>query len=222
MDNIVNYTFPSKMGLLLSTEPHPNGNMLGATSQYIFLTSDLLFGLSLEMRVPYFMGISACEKPLGAYFRGPDSTDNTSVDDYLEICLLPLAAQRCLSNARRSLGFIDVNFPKVSFSQFMFRFQGFWQHMKISAGACVWPLGRVIWAVSIVMAARQPFSNQDSWIESHLMILLKERRGWHSFIGDLAVSYWRKKKGNMTTAQIMADYCKIPDHPLVRAWEPYK
>lgn len=202
-------------GYLLSTENYPNGNMVGYTSQLIFLTPRSMMNQAL------MLGLQDCGAGSGVVTRHPGKIENTSVDDYLALaCVYPFA-NIVLSKAHRNFGFIDLNFPQVSVNSFMFRFQGFWQHLKVCAKAVVGPLGRAIWAISIVLAARKPFDNIDSWVESHLMVLAKERYGYNSFIGDLAVKYWRKKKGNVKTSDLYAKYIGVTDHPLVWAWKPY-
>lgn len=214
------YVFPAPSGKLLSTQTFPNGNMVNYTSQLIFLASHSSEILSSEDLICFWRGLSQCGAYGSTISRYPNTKENTSVDDYLAAACNEVVAARMLSIARWHFGFLDLNYPKVSFSQFMFRFQGFWQHMKISARAFVGPLGRLIWAINLVIAAQKPFSFQDNWIESHLMVLVKERRNFWCPICDLAIRYWRKKK-TKTTADIMASYIGTAEHPLVYAWRKY-
>lgn len=222
VDNLEKYTFPcgtfaSGAASLLSTQTFLNGNVTNATSQLLLLVPHLPF----FQWILYSRGIQMCEKLPGVYSRQPLSNDNTSVDDYLAIGCDKDCANRILTSARSNLGFVDIhNSRPRNWAQFIFRFQGLWQHLKVSADESVGPIGRLIWAVSIVMAAKQPFTNQDSWSQSHMMIIVKERRGFKSFICDLAIKYWRKKK-TMTTSDMMAAYIGDPDHPLVQAWRIY-
>lgn len=214
--NLTPYTFLTPNGKMISTTTTWTGNMVYSTAMLIFLTADDATFNNME----YIAGLMDCEKGhIGAFSRNPFTPDNTSVDDYLAACSLPQFA--ATTYARSWFGFIGVTDGIGPRSQWLMRFQGFWQHMKISAGITVWPLGRFMWALSIWLAARQPLSNQDSWIQSHMMLLTKERAGWQSWIGDFAIRYWWKRKGSATTAEIMADYLKIPDHPLVLLWEKY-
>lgn len=213
--NLEKYSFPvTNGGLLLSTEPFPNGNMLGATAQLSFLLGD-------KIPIAYFIGMDYCERTPGTFSRYPNTLEDTSVDDYLSLACSKAYANDIYSLALERFGFITVFWPVTTYNQWILRFQGFWQHTKISAGVKVGPLGRLIWALSIILAAKKPMNNQDSWMQSHLMVLVKERRGWKSWIGDLAVSYWRKKKV-MTTSEIAAEYIGVKDHPLVEAWKGYQ
>lgn len=217
--NLRDYSFQTHSGgLVLSTQKVPNGNMVGATGQFITLMP-FLGGIEL-----YVQGLMDCEKLPGVFSRDQKYLYNTSIDDYLEATSIPHIAARCLDTAIYHYGFLDLFYPKVSFEQWVLRFQGFWQHMKISAGRFVGPIGRIMWAASIVIAAHKDFNDQDSWIQSHLMIIVKERSNMKSLICTLAARYWRKHKGTMTTSQIMADYVGLDcyDHPLIEAWKPYK
>lgn len=224
LTNLDKYSFPTKSGgLLLSSQTVPNLNMLNYTAQLLFLAKN--DDLTPEQKFQYFAGIIDCEKPEGMFYRSPTNSDDTSVDDYLALSCHKQLAIDILDNS--TWGFVSVKpitwkqrllpfFQK----QWLYRFAGLWTHMKISAGYRVWPLGRFVWALSIFLAAREPMSSQDSWMESHLMILTKRQRGWKSWLGDKAVQYWLKKK-TKPTSQIFAEYSGISDHPLVDAWIPY-
>jgi hypothetical protein len=230
LKNLAKYTtWVSERATLLSTEPFLNGNGLYATGQLLFLAQSRL--PIYDAYALYPNGIELCRDPhTGAYARRPDLLENTSVDDYLAITCDEYIAQELLKDSRANWGFLDVHnaiVPGINWAQFIFRFQGLWQHMRVSAGERLGLLGQAIWAVSIVLAARKPLTNQDSWIQSHLMVLTYGRRSRDGnsalihWLMDLAVSYWRKKKGTTTTSSIMAAYCGDPEHPLVEAWEPY-
>lgn len=217
--NLDKYSFPTPNGgLLLSSQDCPNGNMVGYTAQLLFLAKDRI---PEEMYHKYTLGLEACEYN-NVYSRYPNNPENTSVDDYLALCCIPEYAQRLHLEGIVHFGFFDVHFPKVSFNAFLFRFQGLWQHMKVGAGHLIGPVGRAIWAASVYLAAKEPFGNQDNWLESHLMVETYKRSGKSSFLMDLACNFWYNKKGDMKTSEIFAKYCNIPDHPLVQAWEPYK
>lgn len=215
MSAIDRYLFPTPSGgLLLSSGPAANGNMVGCTAMYMFLRCLTAIGGGPgvpEGVLRFDRGLGDCQKPRGLYTADTGGYIPLEIDDFLCIaCFDP-----------------DPVWKQRSGYKFRFRFQGAWQHLKIAAGIPVFPLGRFIWALSIFLAARKPFSVQDSWIESHLMILNKSHSEWKSWIGDLAVRYWRRKKclkmGLMTTAQIYADYVgpDCADHPLIEAWKPY-
>lgn len=218
------YSFQSGEGLLLSTEAVPNGNMLETTAQFLLLS--LPTELTGEDHNKYVDGIDRCERGdhyPGLFYREPARINNTSVDDYLSLCGEQNIAQDVYYAGCAGLGFFDVAKPyQVSMigSTWLWRFQGFWQHVKINARRKVYPLGRLIWAASILIAALQPASNQDSWIQSHLMILTATTAGYKSFIGRMAVRYWKWRKPKETW-RIVADKIKIEDHPLVNVWKPY-
>lgn len=228
LKNLAKYTtWVTNDAALLSTEPFLNGNALYATGQLLFLAGAKL---PSDDQVKYIAGIYACRTENGAFERKPGNLENTSVDDYLAITCGIYTAKHVLAAARNNWGFLDVHsnlVPGINWAQFIFRFQGLWQHMRVSAGERLGLLGQTIWAVSIVLAARKPLTNQDSWIQSHLMVLTYGRRSRDGnsalihWLMDLAVTYWRKKKGTTTTSSIMAAYCGDPEHPLVEAWQPY-
>jgi hypothetical protein len=228
--NLAKYTtWLGKNAALLSTESFLNGNGLYATGQLVFLAQSRL--PMYDAYALYPNGIELCREPFtGAYARRPDLLENTSVDDYLAISCDEHVAENLLRDARANWGFLDIHSSivwTVDWKQFIFRFQGLWQHMRVSANERLGLLGQAIWAVSVALAARKPMTNQDSWIQSHLMVLTYGRRSRNGnpdlahWLMDLAVSYWRKKKGTTTTSSIMAAYCGDPEHPLVEAWQPY-
>jgi hypothetical protein len=220
MINLDKYSFPTPNGKLLSTQDFPNGNMVGYTSQLLFLTQ-FTDALSLEQVQEFFNGLIDCGAFSGVVSRKPGELSNTSVDDYLSLACNPVFAIKMLKYGRAHWGFFDLNYPKVSFAQFLYRFQGMWQHAKISAGEPLTNLGKLIWAVSLMISAHKPFSWQDAWIQSHLMVLIKERRNVNNPIMDYAVNYWRRRKGSKTTSEIYADYMGFADHPLVEAFKPF-
>lgn len=216
---------PTDHGLLLSTEDHPNGNMLRSTGEILITSS---YNLSPWLRLQLYRGISDCAVKKGLYSRYPNSVENTQVDDLLGIGCDPLTAMFILDYARSHLGFYDVGGPETSLldklrrlgKQWIFRYQGLWQHLKMSAGENLGLLGRLIWAASIFVAARKPITDQDNWVLSHMMILVKERRVFRSWLCSRAVRYWRSKK-TKPTHQIMAEYIGNPEHPLVEAWKEH-
>lgn len=218
-----NYSFPTPNGgLLLSTEIFQNGNMVRSTAELLFLINEV----TLINRELYIIGLCECEPELksnpGIFSRYPNKIQNTQVDDYLAAgCRSDLAID-ILKSVRKNYGFANLE-SKKSFSSFIYRFQGMWQHLRISAGETPGFLGQLLWSIAIISAANKPFSYQDSWCLSHLMILTKQRRNFSTRLTDLAERYWYYKKGNKTTSSIMADYVgpNCQDHPLISAWEPY-
>ena len=213
------YTFTYNSAKLLSTEDHANGNMLRSTSELLLLDQT---DLSIEERAEYEKGIDLCivKDAVGLYSRYPDSVSNTSVDDYLALGTDSVRATSILFEARTDFGFLDVH-QEYDWKQFIFRFQSLWQHLRISAKENVGIVGQLIWALGIVLAAREPIERQDNWLLSHMMIITRQRRGFKSLICDLAEKYWRSKK-TKSSSDIMLDYCRIPDHPLIEAWRLYK
>jgi hypothetical protein len=196
---------------LLSTQPFDNGNMLYATAQYMFLRE--------QYDECLLLGIGLCSNGKGAFYRSPDNKSNTSVDDYLALCCISYYAYYIYKYS--FLGFIDVNAPKYSIAQWMFRFNGFWQHMKLSAGIWVGPIGSLVWAYSVYKACQQPVSNQDSWIQTHLMVITAERGKVSNWLIKKAIEYFYEHKP-LPTSRIMTQYIGDDSHPLIKAWEKYK
>lgn len=216
MENLDKYTFNTRSGKVLSTEPFPNGNMLRSTSELLFLANEKL---TKDQYSDFVNGMEDFSVRSGLYSRYSEAIEDTTIDDYLVLGSSRFLATEILQEARFNLGFITVN-DSWTFKQFLFRFFGMWQHLRISAGEKVGIFGRAIWALSIYLAAKQPIEHQDNWCLSHIMIETYKRRGVKSWICDKAIAFWRSKK-TKPTSQIMAEYTSIPDHPLVEAWKPY-
>lgn len=221
-ENLNKYSFPtSKGGVLMSTQNFSNGNMGRTTFEYLLLTEN---SINLRDQVDYKLGGVALIDPItGLYSRYVDKLENTSVDDYLALGTDKDNAKTILYRVRKNWGFANVE-PKKTFASFIYRFQGLWSHLRISAGEEMGLWGQLMWAIAIISAADEPFSYQDSWCLSHMMILTKQRRGYSTGLTNLAERYWYYKKGDKTTSSIIADYLgtNCQDHPLIKAWEPYK
>lgn len=218
--NLDKYTFPTKAGQLLSTQTFPNGNMVRSTAELIILTK----GKCIDGRIRYIFGLMDCNDNLsGIYSRYPDRLENTQVDDYLVAgSRNELEAQSILACARANFGCSSVD-GNWSWKQFIFRYQGMWQHLRIIAKEDVGLLGQAIWAANLAfICAQQPITNQDNWLLSHLMVITYERSGFKSWICDSAIKYWRSKK-TKPSYQIMSEYLgpDCQDHPLIEAWRPY-
>lgn len=198
----------NQTGWLLSTQPFMNGNVLYATGQLVFLTP-------ADPR--YRTGIDLCKAPNGAYARQPNLADNTSVDDYLAIGCISDIAKNLLQTARTNWGCLDIQ-GKKSWSQFIFRFQGFWQHLRISANESIGLFGQFIWALAIWLASKELIGNQDSWIQSRLMIATYDRRGYNHWLCEWAIKKWNAAQPEPTW-QTMAKYINDDTHPLVIAWK---
>jgi hypothetical protein len=219
MQNLEKYTFPTKNGRLLSTEPFPNGNMLRSTAELLILVPEIPEGRA------YMAGIEDCRVTEErnhqlVYSRYPDRAENTSIDDLLIAGSVDTtSAQEVLASARSNLGFYSVDGKRI-FPQFIFRFQGMWQHLRMVAEEKVGLVGQAIWALSLYLAAKKPITNQDNWVLSHLMVLTYNQSRFKSKLCDLAIRYWQSKK-TKTTSQIMSEYIGDPAHPLVEAWKKY-
>jgi hypothetical protein len=218
--NLEKYTFPTKNGKLLSTELFPNGNMLRYTAEYLFLTKKYQDNKDWSL----ILGIRDCESPnqIGAFSRHSNRMEDTQVDDYLVLGTISYLATQILFGAKCNWGCLSVD-REWSFKQFMPRYMGMWQHLRISAGESVGLIGQAIWALSLYLAARKPITNQDNWVLSHLMVLTYERKNLNSWICNKAVQYWKSKK-TKETWQIMSEYLgpNCQDHPLIDAWRSYK
>ncbi len=218
--NLEKYTFPTKYGKLLSTQPFPNGNMLRATAELLILSPP-------QNSIEYSEGTDDClvsdlQNHGLCYSRYPDRAENTSVDDLIAIGGLDfISAQNILNCARSNLGFYSVD-GKRTWSQFIFRFQGLWAHLKIRAEEKLDIYYKLVWALSLYLAAQNPIENQDAWLLSHLMVITYERSKLKSWICDTAVKYWKSKK-SLPSWQIMSYYLcpDCQDHPLIEAWRPY-
>lgn len=221
-ENLNKYSFlTSKGGFLMSTQNFPNGNMGRTTFEYLLLTED---SINLRDQIDYKLGAVALIDPItGLYSRYVDKLENTSVDDYLALGTDKDNAKAILYRVRKNWGFANVELKKT-FASFIYRFQGLWSHLRISAGEEMGLWGQLIWAIAIISAADEPFSYQDSWCLSHMMILTKQNRKYSTGLTNLAEKYWYYKKGDKTTSNIIADYLgpNCQDHPLIKAWEPYK
>jgi hypothetical protein len=199
---------------LLSTQLFQNGNMIYSTAMYLFLTP--------KRDLEIVQALREFEVKPGLYSRYADQIQNTSVDDYLAAASLPGQALRILNYGRAHFGFFDCEkgfFPKPK--QFLFRFQGFWQHARIVAGEDIKGLGAQIWSTAIRLAASEPETNQDGWIQSHLMVLAWEG-SWMKTHPTMfkAVQEWKRRKPKATW-KLMADYIGDSLHPLVEAWKNY-
>jgi len=220
MLNLATYTFLYSMNAkLLSTENYANGNMGRTTAEMLLLATD---ELSSQLKEEYKAGLNLLRVGhlKGALTRKPNTLENTSVDDYLVAGSDEQLARAFLAEARSNMGALDVN-GEWSWVQWIFRFQGMWQHLRISARENVGVFGQLMWALSIWLAARQPIDHQDNWVLSHIMILTKEKRGFKSWICDKAVQYWKSKK-TLPTSEIMRQYLNVQDHPLIKLWEKYE
>lgn len=212
MSLLAQYTFPTPFGKLLSSQPFPNGNMVGYTAQLLLVGS-----LPPLLANEYEMGLYDCEIKKGVFSRHPESMQNTSVDDYLSAACDKYRAKRIWWHGLTHFGFFNVE-TGFHWKQWLWRFVGFWQHVKISAGIPVGPIGRLIWACSIMIAADQQEDNRDSWIQSHMMILTARARGYKSLLGELAIGYWLEKK-MLPTWMITRNYLVLSEHPLIDAWK---
>ncbi len=209
----MSYWFPLFEGesSFLSSEPFWNGNVNDVSAEYAYLKKD--DGL--------WKALKRLELSPGVLSRSPFNCTNTSVDDYLARACDPEFAKRMLHHGRTHLGFLNC---ETGFKprQFLYRFQGMWQHARISAGEKPGAIGQFFWVKSVELAAEQPVTNQDGWRQSHLMILRAKEMGWIQSPGPIltAVSTWHMKKP-APTWRIVADYIGLEDHPLVDAWRPY-
>lgn len=207
------YIFDCGSGKILSTQKFFNGNVVGATAQYIFLVKDVI-------PLALLRGLLSLELKPGTFSRDPNKPVNTSHDDYIAAACNRDFAKRIDYRAFTHLGFLNCG-GGFRWDAFLFRFQGFWQHLKICAGVRPGWLGQWIWSKHIELAAKQPVTNQDSWIQSHLMVICAElyflERNERM---KRAIDLWWKAKPK-PTCQIVADYIGDSEHPLVQAWERY-
>lgn len=218
-----NYLFPTPNGgFLLSTQNIPNGNMAYATAMYLFLAQ---MGEDDRYDPNLLAGLIDLEQPVasGLLSRFPDTKTNTSIDDYLAVACIEGYALDMFARSKKTWGFYDLTSPfkpSWNWAQFLWRWPHFPAHVRISAGKRMWPWHRLGWAAYLFYGLFQPMTNQDYWIQSHLLILTAKRRGYRSLLGALAISIWRRRK-SMKTYDIMKAYLNLDEHPLLDAWEPY-
>lgn len=215
-----NYLFPTPNGgFLLSTQNIPNGNMAYATAMYFVLTAKEVTALDQKL----YDGLQALSPFPGLLSRSPTSLEQTQIDDYLAVACLTPFAHKMFAQGKRCLGFYDLTSPDKpswNWAQWLWRWPHFAGHVRISAGKPLWPWHRVGWAAYIVYAAFQPRNSQDSWLQSHLMILVAKRRGYRSWIGSAAQWFWWKRKPAPSWV-IISEYLDLLAHPLIDAWELY-
>lgn len=234
----VSYWIQTPHGRVLSTEPFHNGNVIYATAMHAYLTQTEPLSLL------------AYEPEEGVLSRYHDSRENTAVDDYVARCCDPNFARRFLRQGRTGLGFFDLRNTKwygglcwaikdllnpksgftfldrlklKTFRHFLFRHQGMWQHARIRAGEVPGPLGVFAWCKAIEIASKKAVTNQDSWAQSHLMVLGATDKFSLREMPDAmraAIMIWRLGKP-APTWEIMAGYIGTEDHPLVRAWKAH-
>lgn len=206
----MSYIIETRTGSLLSTQPFANGNMISATAQFTYLTKPLVS--------KFYNGLKECELVPGVFSRYPDLPTNTSIDDYLSAACHAWIARNIYDRGKHTWGFFDL-FEGHKLSQWLWRFPGFWSHVKLAAGIPLTLLGKIAWAEALILAAREPMSNQDGWMQSHLMVLVYEAQTMtNSNLCNWAIKYWRSKK-SQPTSEIVAAYIGDPEHPLVKAWE---
>lgn len=206
MMNFKDYSFPSPSGgLILSSSKSANGNEAGATAQLLYVDPKLLPN---QRAADYSLGLHDFQKSPGVFTPDTGHFLPIKIDDATAIAMGPSTALAMYQFG--SFTWIPRIFIYI---------QGFWPYLKFSAGKRVWPFGRFVWAVSVILSANQPITRQDSWCQTAMQILVKRRRGWSSWTGELAIRYWKWRKGPITMDKIYAAYCKDVDHPLVYAWK---
>ena len=205
---------------LISTQTVRNGNMTGATGQLMALLiargekdSDLYKGFQ--------KALYSCSPKPGILSRYPTPPIDTSIDDYLCVAAgCPNLAAEMLDRGKHGFGFMSVKeWPPLA--QWLGRFPSFWIHCLFSVGIKPNFFLRCIWSLSVFMAAKQPTSNQDAWMQSHMMIMAYKRQQRPSWICEKAVNYWISKK-TLPMRDIVNIYLgNIPQHPLVMLWDDF-
>lgn len=192
-----------------SGRPSENGNMLSYSAQAEFFTGgDPLFD------------IVAHEVELGVYSRSSRHPENTQIDDYLSLGCIPVCAQRILIALKKNIGFLDVTHPEGpswNWKQWFYRFPALVPHLKYSIKTRPGVLLRFAWALSVWLASREPYRNQDGWMQSHLMVLIYEQSGKRTWLCDWACRVWRARKPE-SMKSIVSAYIGTENHPLVQVW----
>jgi len=202
------YVFPTSHGHVMSTQPFKNLNVLATTGIAYLLTRS-------EM---YKRGIADHEMGWGLFSRREDVKQNTSIDDFLGVCMVPEFARRVVWRMRFSFGFWNVERPWLPFlppKQWVFRFQGAYITAKMRAGMWVWPWEKWIWAFCVRRAAREPASNQDAHIQTQAMVIVYRESNLACSLMNRASLEWKQSLPK-PIYEIAADYIGDPEHDLVR------
>lgn len=209
----MNYFFPTPNGRVLSTQPFFNGNVLGATAQFLFLTG---------IKDPtLYLGLCDLQVRPGVFTNSLTENQNVSIDDYIALACLDKFAPSIVNWGRSHFGFFDCRgglFPAPK--SFLWRFAGFWTHAQIVGSPGIGAYDKWAWITAIEVAAQKPVTNQDGWIQSALMVKAYERSDVYDSGMDSAVEYWEQMKPKQIY-EIMSDYIGDPNHPLVSAWEAH-
>jgi len=209
--NLTPYTFAAPNGgSVLSSQTIANENCLGSTGQLLYLASD---DLSFAERVAYQKGIEAFEKSPGWYTADFGHYHPIKIDDSLEAGCLPYVAEGMLNNKDQ------FTWLKPHWLE---NLQGLYPHLQTSRDGFVSnEFEAAIWTASILLAANQPETVEDAWIQSHLMVIAAEKHAAQmDFDQKEAVKYWRSKKP-AETWKIYQQYCNDANCPLVQAWVRY-
>jgi hypothetical protein len=221
--------------VLLSTERHANGNMVGYSATAVLLLSYGEWAKHWPMQDRLTLGVYLCRVRRGVFSRYPDRVEDTAFDDYICLAAMsPGAAWTILESLKRGWGFLDVeklSGPSWNWKQFLARSPGFVAH--VIYGACQRPNAflRLAWAFSVWLCTRKPllgetkdggkvWKNQDPWMQTHLMVLTYQRSGHRTWLCDKAVRHWWQAK-RASMRDIVASYVGTYNHPLPQLWEDY-
>jgi len=221
MINIENVDFNPWLqdGGLLSTQSMPNGNMIGYTAQAMCLI--MAMGQQQSSVYKSFQKALYLSTPKpGVLSRYPTPLTDTSIDDYLSAAAgCPTLAIEMIERGKTHLGFMSVkDWPPLS--QWLGRFPAFWVHCEFAYGGSPNLIAQLIWSIALIYSAHQPLTNQDAWMQSHLMIMAYRRRQMPTILCEKAVNYWISKK-TQPMRQIVSAYIGNPAHPLALLWEDF-
>lgn len=210
-----------------------SGNsLLFSAERLIALTQN---GMAMADDLRRFANV-VCDRKLapGLYGRtpagAPFSGNQESQDDYIGVVATdPTLARIVFENGRarkfqwqpfkKFLWYIPLPyyFPTAGQddhdpSAWLGRFVGFIAHLRICAGATVWPWHSLAWAYSVALAPSP--SNQDSWLLTWVMVWANKNPGP---LARLAIRHRQKKliaafPGGIR--QVFALYFNNPKHPL--------
>jgi hypothetical protein len=204
---------------LLTTSDCGNQNQLGSTGLFWALQA-----LAGRLVPPQHIEpvLNACRVKQGLYKRSVGDAHQSADDYYGLVAGLYLNncwydVHRILNYGRETLWIYNSKNPgRFSFRAWFGRFPGLIAHITFGAGKRPSAFFRLAWALSVVWATWQKPKNQDAYIQGWCMVQTYLHSEYRDPRCDTAASLFQKRLkqiGGLT--QILADYMKNEEHPLV-------
>lgn len=236
IDDYVDY-----FGMIHSVPVGPGGipstnNSVGYTGQYLGLKAiedpaDTLIPMFAE-----YARLSVEGDVLGRVH----STIQQGPDDYIgfffaSTCFSNIPAIKIMDNKTKLWGILPRYWNnevkgtykrkdgKLNLHAWFGRFPGIIAQGKMAIGEPLNFIDKLLFAGSIILSARKPFSHQDAWMQQDILIktyLVATLYNMYptSWLIELAIDYWDKKKGDKKIADIFREYTGNPEHPLAEVW----